>query len=149
MANVQLYFGVENLALGAAQRAALVQALRALGPGSSPYPAHLCHWITRPDGDAAIFEARFDSDTITIAAFKARLGAIFGVDPATITHATNLVTFAALPTAVVTFSRTGTDYLRVAFFGYIGDVWPSWLASGAEARAYLVAHADDWGFTEP
>jgi len=132
----QGYFGIENLALNDAQRAELVAALRALGPSSDPQPARLNHWRTRPDAQAAIFEALFNKDHITIQTFKNRLGAIFNVDPATINHAIAFHTFATLPTAVVTFSRGGTNYLRVAFFGYDGAYWPTWDESGDEARAY-------------
>lgn len=144
MAMRHIYFGIENLALTNAQRAELVDALRALGPSSDPQPARLCHWRTRPDSDAAIFEALFDEDNITIAAFKQRLGAIFSIDPATIDHDTNLVAFDARQSAVVTFGRGGTDYLRVVFFGYDGADWPTWAESGDECRAYLSNNAAAW-----
>jgi len=139
-----VYFGIENLALNDAQRAELVAVLRALGPASHPQPARLCHWRTRLDGQAAIFEALFDEDTITIEAFKNRLGSIFGVDPANIGHSTNLVTFASRQSAVVTFSHNSTDYLRVVFFGYAGADWLAWMESGDEARAYLRTNAAEW-----
>lgn len=139
-----IYFGIENLALNDVQRGLLVDALRALGPASHPSPACLCHLRTRLDGQAAIFEALFDEDKISIAAFKDRLGSIFSVDPATIDHGINLVTFAARQSAVVTFSRNSTDYLRVVFFGYAGADWPTWMQSGDETRAYLWANAAEW-----
>ena len=141
---VHVYFGIENLALNATQRAALVDALRKLGPKTHPSPACLNHWRTRLDGQAAIFEALFDEDTITIARFKEYLGAIFNVDPATITHTVNLIRLDVLQTAVVTFSRNGTNYLRVAFFGYGSAGWPTWDESGDETRAYLALYADLW-----
>ena len=144
MASQQVYFGIENLALNDAQRAMLVAALRALGPTSHPQPACLCHWRTRLDGQAAIFEALFEEDTITVVTFKNRLGSIFGVDPATIGHDIRLVTLATRESAVVTFSRGGTDYLRVVFFGYAGADWPTWMESGNECRAYLRANAAEW-----
>jgi len=139
----QVYFGIENLALNDTQRGLLVTALRALGPSSHPSPACLCHWRTRLDGQAAIFEALFDEDHITIEAFKNRLGSIFGVDPANIGHDTRLVTLAKRESAVITFSR-GMDYLRVVFFGYAHAGWPTWMESGDECRAYLAANAAEW-----
>jgi len=143
--NRHVYFGIENINLNEAQRAALVQALRALGPATGRQPARLCHWRTRLDSDAAIFEALFNEDNITVEAFKNRLGSIFGVDPATIDHTTQQVTFDARQTAVVTFSRSGTDYLRVAFFGYAGGGdWPTWDESRVETLAYLAANAGEW-----
>lgn len=135
------YFGIENLNLNAAQRATLVAALRALGPASDPQPARLCHWRTRNDGQAAIFEALFNENVLTIAVWKQRLGAIFGVDPSTIDHALVILHFGGGNTPVVTFSRTGTDYLRVALFGGVGAAWGD---SGDEARAYLAANAAEW-----
>ena len=144
MSSVHVYFAIENLALNDTQRALLVDALRALGPAASRQPACLNHWRTRPDGQAAIFEALFDDDTITIAAFKNRLGAIFDVDPGTIDHALAFPVFNSLSTAVITFSRTGTDYLRAAFFGYDGATWPTWDESRAECLAYLAANIGDW-----
>lgn len=144
MSQQHVYFGIENLALNDTQRSQLVSALRALGPQSNPQPARLCHWRVRLDGQAAIFEALFDSDNITIPAFKGHLGAIFNVDPATIGHSVSAVTFDARDSAVVTFSRGGTDYLRVVFFGYAGGDWPTWMESGDEVRAYLAANRDAW-----
>ena len=130
------YFGIENLALNDTQRAALVTALRALGPASDPSPAHLCHWRTRLDGEAAIFEALFADDALTVDAFKNRLAAIFGVDPATIDH-----DLTAGTNTVVVFSRGGTDYLRVALFGGLAATWDE---SGDACRAYLAANAAEW-----
>jgi hypothetical protein len=135
------YFGIENLALNDNQRSTLVQALRALGPASDPQPARLCHWRTRPDGQAAIFEALFDEDVLTIQAWKVRLAALFDVDPGTVDHALVTAHFAGGDTPVVTFSRGGTDYLRVALFGGVGATWPD---SGDECRAYILANLAEW-----
>lgn len=142
------YFGIENLALNDNQRGELVDALRKLGPTSDPQPARLCHWRTRLDGQAAIFEALFNEAHITVDAFKMRLGVIFSIDPQTIDHAINLVTFAARETAIATFSRGGTDYLRLAMFGYDGADWPTWMESGDEARSYLAANREEWEVEE-
>ena len=140
------YFGIENLALDAEQRATLVAALRALWPGSHPQPACLNHWRTRLDGDAAIFEALFDTDHLTVDAFKTRLAAVFGVDPATIDHSLTSQVFHSLPTPIATFSRAGTDYLRMALFGGLSATW---LESGDEARAYLALYSDQWEPEDP
>lgn len=141
---VHVYFGIENLTLNDEQRALLVEALRALGPGAHPSPACLCHWRTRLDGQAAIFEALFNEDAISIDAFKKHIGSIFGISWVTIGHSINSQTFDVLPTAVVTLSRTGTDYLRMAVFGYDGGDWPAWEQSGGECRAYLALYRDLW-----
>lgn len=145
------YFGIENLALTTGQRDQLVAALRQLGPGSDPSPARLCHWRTRTDGQAAIFEAAFDETMITVQAFKNRLGTIFNVDPATIGSVISHQLFSALNTAVIVFARGGTNRLRVTLFGVTVDestgevtYWPTWDESRVEARAYLVANAAAW-----
>ena len=141
---IHCYFGIENLALNNEQHDLLVQALRDLGPDNHPSPACLCHWRTRLDGQAAIFEALLSEDAISIDAFKQRLGTIFAISWVTIGHTITYPTFDHLSTATVTFSRTGTDYLRVAFFGYNGADWPTWEQSGDEVRAYLALYRDLW-----
>ena len=136
------YFGVENLALSDEQQAALVAKLRALGPKNHPQPACLCHWRTRLDGHAAIFEAMFSQDTLTVDAFKNRLAAIFDVDAQTIDHALTTTSFGGTyDTPIVTFSRTGTHYLKLALFA---GTAATWMQSGDEARAYIAAHVEDW-----
>lgn len=141
MAKRHFYLGIENLALNATQRQTLVDVLKALGPASDPQPARLCHWRTRLDDEAAIFEALFDEDNLTIPKFKQRLGDIFGVDPATIDHATQSKSYAGGTTPIVTFSHGGTDYLRFALFGGQGAAW---MESGDECRGYLAANRDEW-----
>jgi hypothetical protein len=145
MTRRHIYFGIENLNLSAEQRGALVEVLRALGPAHSGQPCRLCHWRTRLDNEAAIYEALFDEDTITVQAFKSRLGNIFDVSPSTIDHSTNQVTLDSRQTAVATFSRSGVDYLKVAFFGYAGgEDWPTWRESLVETLAYLEANREEW-----
>jgi len=84
------YFGVEDLNLSTAQRQVLIGELRSLGPASDPQPARLCHWRTRLDGQAAIFEALFNENNLTVERFKQRLGSIFSVDPEDIEHSLNV-----------------------------------------------------------
>jgi hypothetical protein len=141
MAKRHFYLGIENLNLDTSQRQTLVDELKALGPGSDPQPARLCHWRTRLDGEAAIFEALFDEDNLTVAKFKDRLGTIFGVDPATIDHDTTIYHFADGDTPIVVFSRNGTDYLRFALYGGNGI---SWMESGDECRGYLKLNQTEW-----
>ena len=135
------YFAIEDLNLNDTQRQTLITALRALGPSAHPLPACLTHWRTRLDNKAAIFEALFDADHLTVDAFKARLAAIFDVEPAAIDHSLGSHTFDTLPTPVATFSYSGTDYLRLALFGGPSATWQQ---SGDEARAYLVLYAEQW-----
>jgi hypothetical protein len=136
-----LYLGVENIGLNTAQRATLIDALRALGPRSDPQPARLNHWRTRLDGEAAIFEALFNENALMVDAFKARLASIFSIDPATIDHAASSRSFADGSTPIVVFSRSGVDYLRFALFG---GVDAAWMESGDECRGYLALNRDEW-----
>ena len=141
MGNWHGYFGAENLALSAAQRATLVTALQALGPSSDPQPARLNHWRVRLDGNAAIFEAAFDENNLTIAVFKARLGVILSVDPVTIDHVTAYRNWGEQSTPVATFSRSGTDYLRMALFGGIEATWEQ---SRLATLGYLAVNLAEW-----
>lgn len=141
MADVHQYYGIENLALTNPQRDTLVAALQSLGVDNGGLPHRRCHWRIRPDNQAVIFEALFDDTTLTIAAMKNRLAAIFNVSAGTISHSVATPTFAALPSPVVTFTRTGTDYLRAVAFGGVSATREQ---SRLEALAYLAANAEDW-----
>jgi hypothetical protein len=135
------YFAIEGLNLNAGQRQVLIDALRSLGPAMADQPAYLCHWRARLDDRAVLFEAQFDENNLTVDTFRTRLGAIFGVDPSSIDYSLQSTTFSSLPTPVATFSRGGTDYLRMALFGGPGATWGE---SGDECRAYLAANRAAW-----
>ena len=139
------YFGIENLSLTNPQKAVLVGELERLGPDHHPQPAYLCHYRYRLDNDAAIYEALFDFDNLTIAKTKQRLGAIFGISPVTIGHSVTETAFADFQTTIVTFSRAGTDYIRMALFGGSGC---DYMCSHAEVLGYLFSNPDQWQ-TEP
>lgn len=132
------YFGIEALNLTAGQRATLVAALQGLGRNNAhPQPSHRNHWRIRPDNLAVIFEADFNDDEWTVAGLKARLAAIFGIDPALVTTAVAQTVYGP----VVTFTRT-SDRLRLVAFG---GLLATWAESRAAAVAYLKANAAAWG----
>lgn len=135
------YFGLENLNLNSGQRQTLISELRTLGPASDSQPARLNHWRTRLDGEAVIFEALFSESNLTVAKFKQQMADIFSVDPAMISHSTINISFDGGNTPVVTFTRSGTDQIRVALFG---DVGATWQQSGNECRGYLKANQAEW-----
>jgi len=142
MANVHVYLGIENLGLTNPQRSTLISGLQALGQANAgPSPAQRNHWRIRTDNDAAIFEALFDEDTLTIAAIKQRLANIFGVDVSQITHSTSQHGTYGL---IVTFVYLATNRLRMVAFGYNGS-WPAVGISRTAAQAYLAANAAAWG----
>jgi len=143
MSDQHVYFGIENLALNATQKAQLVTVLKTLGPAASPRPCMLNHWRFRVDNDAAIFEALFDETKITIQAFKDFLGTIFGVSPALITNTNSSQAFSGHSTLVVTFTYNAVNYLRVALFGYAGG-WPIYEDSHLEVLGYLKLNQAAW-----
>lgn len=144
MALLHCYFGIENLGLTNAQRATLVTGLAGLGatPDAS-HPELLNHRRIRPDNDAVIFEALFDDVTLTVAAFKDRLAAIFGIAASQISHSVTAPSFAVgTSSSVVVFNRpAGTQRLRLCLFGGVATTYGDSLA---EARGYLVANAAAW-----
>ena len=127
--------------MNSSQRQTLIEVLRLLGPSSDTQPARLNHWRTRLDNEAAIFEALFNEDNLTIPKFKQRLANIFSVDENTIDHSSQQQTFDTLPTPIVTFSRAGTNYIRFAAFGGVGATWEQ---SRQETLAYLAANMVEW-----
>ena len=131
------YFGIENINLNDTQRGLLVNALKLFGENDSPFPNFRNHRRVRLDGDAAIFEARFNEDNLTVVKFKQYLGTIFGVGSATINH---VLTTPGVNT-VVMFSRNGTNYLRLALFGGIGCTWEE---SQQAVLAYLRNNQELW-----
>lgn len=136
------YFGIENIALTAPQKATLVQALQALGPLSDPQPAELMHWRVRLDNDAVIFRARFQDGALTVANLRNYLANVFGVPVAQVSAATTQQTFAARPSPIVTLSYQATPRLRVALFG---GTTATTAESNSEVLAYLAANAAAWG----
>lgn len=137
------YFAVENLNMNDNQKDTLVAELRQLGPSpeTENRPNHLCHWRTRLDNEAAIFEARFNEDALTVEAFTNRLANIFGVDPSTIDVDISQLDFAGHGTTVAVFARTGTNYLRMALFGTKQATWDE---SHEEVLAYLASNLEAW-----
>lgn len=148
MAETRLYLGIENLTLTNAQRNQLVAHLQGLGlDNNGPLPNRRNHWRIRPDNQAAIFEAAFDDGTISIAAVKTRLGIIFNIDPAQISHSVATPSYSAgNSTTVVTFIYQAVSRLRIAAFGTLSGTWQQ---SNAEVRGYLAANIATWGDGTP
>lgn len=136
----QLYFGIENLNLTNGQRTTLVTGLQAIGNNNSdPQPCKRNHWRIRTDNDAAIFEADFDPDTITIAAIKQRLATIFSVSTSNISHSTQQTAYGL----VVTMTYQAVNRIRFILFGYDDD-FPTWTVSKDAVLAYLAANQVAW-----
>ena len=133
---------IENLNLNPTQATTLWQVIKAKGEANdSQYPQFRNHWRISLDQTKGIFEALFNQDNMTVDWFKARLGDIFGIDPATIDDSLQNVTLVDRNTPVVTFSRNGTDYVRFAAFGGVNA---SWQESRVEVLGYLAANSAEW-----
>ena len=88
-----------------------------------------------------IFEAEFMRSNLTVARFKQKLAAIFDVEPDSIDTATVTSAWGNESTSVVTFSRSGTEYLVMAAFAGVNGTRQQ---SGDAARGYLAVNAEDW-----
>ena len=154
-----LYIGIENIALPDSHRNAIVKHLQRLGPVSfslttdgegnavevvthhSDMPNFRCHWRIRLDGQAAIFEALFDTARVTPIAIRNRLAAIFGLSNTSISYSTAQSAYG--PT--VTYRYNGVNYLRLIAFGGVGA---SWAESHAAALAYVADNLEKWETAE-
>lgn len=134
MANWHGYLGIEDLALTTEQRAAILAAFGALGPGASENPAHLLHRRVAIGGDKAIYEALFNEDNLTIANVKQFLANAVGIDPQIIDHTLTQPAYGPM----VTYTVASVDRMRFLFFGGLTADWEeSRVACGAYMSAYL------------
>lgn len=136
--NLHVYIGIESLSLTDNQRNTLVDALKALAPNlDRARPAERNHWRIRPDGDAVIFEARFNQDHISISAVKGYLANVFDVDVANISHTVTSTAYGPL----ITLRYNSVNRLRLIQFG---GASPTWDESRVAATAYLKANSATW-----
>lgn len=135
------YFLVERHTVGAGNWAALLALFEAMGTTDSPYPAHNNHWRARPDGDAVIFESRFNPTEVSIPSFKQLLADEFEIDVADIAHATSHTSYSGDEQSTIwTFAYLGVDRFSVHRFAGGG----TWQQSRHEALAYLKANIGEW-----
>ena len=146
MADWRGYFLIENMGLTASQKQTLVNGLRSLGPGNHPQPSHINHWRTRLDNEAAIFEALFNSDHLTIQAIKNRLAAIFSVPAGNITHSASTASYSPGNLSnVVVFRYNSLDKLRMILFGTNTGTY---IQSHDEVLGYLAVNMAAWETAE-
>ena len=141
MADINAYYAIEALpATTENQREILIDLFRDLGIlPNSPQPRDRVHTRRRLDGNALIFEGKFNEDNLSISNVKQLMAAAFGISAATIDNANQQSQYGL----VVTLSRNSTDYIRMAMFGYDGG-WPTWNDSRTAAQAYIAANAAAW-----
>ena len=114
MADINLYFYVEDIALTVAQRNTLVEQLKLIGrKDTDGNPKNRNHWRVRPDNKAVIFEGWFDDTHLSAVGIRNRLASIFGVANTSITYTTNNTAYGP----VVVYSYQSTERLRIGVFG--------------------------------
>ena len=131
------YYGIENLALNDTQRQTLIDALKQLGDNQSVYPNFRNHRRVRLDGDAVIFEGKFNDADWTIDSIKNKLANIFSISAAVITDSVNQTVYGP----VVTFGAGETDRLRMVAFG---GLLATWEESHDAVLDYLSNNHLDW-----
>ena len=143
MTNWHGYFVVEKQNIGAGNWESLKALFEGMGTDDSPMPAHNNHRRTRLDGNAVIYESRFDSDEVSLGAFKQLLADEFGVDVNDIESTTDIVVYGDYDTAVWQFAYPvgGDDRFQVERFGRGGGDWE---VSRNECLGYLFDNAAEW-----
>lgn len=140
------YLLIENLGLNNNQRTTLINEIRQLGPRVHPSPACLNHWRTRLDNQAAIFEALFDTNHLTIQAMKRRLANIFNVLEEDITHTYEEISYSpGNKSDKVELYYKGNEKIRFILFGTMtGTYEQSWY----EVMGYLKLNEATWQVPE-
>jgi hypothetical protein len=138
MADVNLYFYLENVALTVNQRDNLISQVKTWGKrDQDPNPKNRNHWRVKPDSQAVIFEAWIDEARLTVLNLRQWLADLYGVELSDITASTASTAFGQV------VSITYNTFLRLRV-GVFGGVAAEYAASQAAARAYLNANAAVW-----
>lgn len=138
MADVNLYFYIEDLNLTVAQRNELIRRLQLIGRrDNDDNPKNRNHWRIRLDNKAAIFEAWFDENHLTVTAIKNVLADIYSISASLISHSVVSTSYGP----AVTYSYNSVARVR---FGVFNGVSASYKDSQASARAYLKENASAW-----
>lgn len=141
MAKTHIYFVVERQNIGIGNWNALIELFEAMGTKGSSMPASNLHWRTRLDGDAVIYESMFDTEEVSIAAFKQLLADEFGVLIADIEIVVDSDSYAGGTTTTWQFMYNAVNRFKVERFGGGGATWKQ---SGDECRKYLSINQEEW-----
>lgn len=141
MTNAHIYFVAERQSISIGNWSALITLFEAMGTNDSPMPAFNNHWRIRLDGDAVIYESKFDTSEVSLEAFKQLLADEFGVDVGDIESVISSADYAEIGTTVWQFKYNSVDRFKVERFGAGGATWQQ---SGDECRGYLAANRDEW-----
>jgi hypothetical protein len=129
------YLAVEDIALTAPQREAIMNAFRDMGPEAGPNQ-HLLQFRPSLDGSKAIFEALFQQANVTIENVKQIIADAVGIDPGMIDDTSQQTQYGP----AVTFSA-GTDRVRFLLFDGVGGEWEQ---SRIKCRDFIAANSEDW-----
>lgn len=141
MSNWHGYFVIERQNIGITNWNALIALFEAMGTAGSRMPAHNNHWRTRLDGDAVIYESRFDTEEVSIAAFKQLLADEFNVPIEDIQSEPSSASYAGGMTTAWQFLYNAIERFKAERFG---DGVSVWTESGDECRGYLATNREEW-----
>ncbi len=139
---IQLYFVAERLNIGIGNWTQLQALFEGMGTSDSKFPAWNNHKRTRLDGDAVLYESRFEPGEVSGAKFRQLLADEFGVDVQDIDQVITQEDYAGVGTVVWTYSYNAVERFLVRRFGP-GQV--TWEQSRQECLRYLKANAVAWG----
>ena len=111
-----------------------------MGTHDSPYPMWNTHLRTRNDGDAELYESRFDPNEVSIESFKQFLADEFGVPVEGIDHTTDVTSYGDYETTVWEFLYDSIVRFTTRRFGRGGP----WGESNNEQVAYLILYQSEW-----
>lgn len=138
------YFGLEDLNLTAPQRQTLRDAIRQFFADNqvpTGQPAQILQIRMSLNGRKVIFEALFDEQFLTVDRFKTFLANTFGVAVGQIANVNSTLDLGGKDSPLITFSRSGTNYIRVVLFGGVGA---SYEESRVACLAYLNSARAEW-----
>jgi hypothetical protein len=137
------YFVVERGAIGAGNWASLQWLYERMGTRGSSFPMWNNHQRARLDGDAMIYEFKFEPGEVSVASFKELLANEFSIPIEDIDHTQDVVSYSgSVDTMVWEFLYNDLVRFTVRRFGRGG----TWAESKTEALAYL---QDDQAAWEP
>lgn len=138
---IRLYFVAERLNIGSGNWDQLQALFEGMGTSESKFPAYINHWRERLDGDAVIYESRFEPGEVSGAKFRQLLADEFGVDVQDIDQVITQEDYSGAGTVVWTYSYNAIERFIVRRFGP-GAV--TWEESRLECLGYLKAKQAEW-----
>ena len=136
MANRHFYFVFENLALSQDDWEELIDRFMQRGSNNSPQPAERNHQRLRLDGQAILFEAKFNEQAVNERAVEGQLASILRVPPPRIDYIVE-----ENGDKIVTYAVDGVDSLLHTVLSGEGATWDE---SRMATHAYLFANMNEW-----